>query len=131
MELVKVVSIVGLYFLILLTSSSAFQTIVTRIYESEGDYRIGPYIFMLQYAAFMIMNLFVPLLRYSYKWMMTLSALCYAFNNATGFFVIDSGQVARYIIAGFGAIINGMGGVFLWISASRYLHNACHHYQKE
>ena len=87
---------------------------------------------MLQYATSMTTNLFVPYLRYSsYKWVITFGALCYAFNNATGFFIIDSGEILRFMIGGLGAVINGIAGVLTWVSASRYLHNACHHYEKE
>ena len=133
MGLYRAVITMGFFFLILWTSSAAFNYMVTRIYESAGDHHIGPFVLMLQYATSMITNLFVPYLlrRSSYKWVITFGALGYAFNNATGFFIIDSGETLRFVIGGLGAVINGIAGVFTWVSATRYLHNASHYYKKE
>jgi hypothetical protein len=61
----KLVVIVGIHFMILFTAFNAFQTILVKIYEDQGDYIIGPYIFALTYFIFMISNLFVSRLRFS------------------------------------------------------------------
>jgi hypothetical protein len=36
----------------------------------------------------------------------------------------------KYTIAAFGAIINGIGGSFLWTSIGSYIHKVCHIYDK-
>lgn len=81
---------VSLYFMILFTAFNAFQSIVTKIHEDEGDRSLGPFTFALTYFVFMVSNFFVSESKYSEKWQMTLASLTYVFNYLTGFFM--SGQ---------------------------------------
>lgn len=61
----KLVVLVSIHFMILFTAFNAFQTIVTRINEDEGDYSLGPFRFAVNYFSFMIANLFAPSVKYS------------------------------------------------------------------
>ena len=61
----KLVVIVSIHFMILFTAFNAFQTIVTKIHEDEGDRSLGPFTFAVNYFVFMISNLFVLKVKYS------------------------------------------------------------------
>lgn len=61
----KLVVIVSVHFMILFTAFNAFQTIVTKIHEDEGDRSLGPFTFAVNYFVFMISNLFVSKVKYS------------------------------------------------------------------
>lgn len=61
----KLVIAVSVHFTILFTAFTAFQTIVTKIHEDEGDRSLGPFTFAVNYFVFMISNLFVSRIKYS------------------------------------------------------------------
>lgn len=61
----KLITLVSIHFMILFTAFSAFQTILTRIHEEEGDRSLGPFTFAVNYISFMISNLFVSKTPYS------------------------------------------------------------------
>lgn len=83
----KLVTMVSIHFMILFTAFNAFQTIVTRIHEEEGDRSLGPFRFAVNYSAFTISNLFVSRVNYSEKKQIILSTLTYAFHYMTGFLI--------------------------------------------
>ena len=128
LELTKVIVRLSIYFLILFTAHNAFGTIVTRVHEEEGDEKLGPFLFSLNYTTFMIMNLFAPLLTYSLKWQIALSSIAYTFNFATNIFMIGQSEAVKYSLSAIGAVVNGISASFLWVSLGRYIHNACHHF---
>lgn len=121
---------VSIHFMILFTAFNAFQTIVTKIHEEEGDHTLGPFRFALNYFTFMIANLFVSKVKYSQKWQITLSTLTYVFQYLTGFFISGTSIEVKFIMAGLGAVVNGIGASFLWTSIGSYIHKVCHFYEK-
>lgn len=121
---------VSVFFLILFTAFSAFQNIVTRIHEEQGDSSLGPFQLAINYTTFMICNIFVAKFshKYSEKWLMAIPALGYAFHYVLGFFLSDASTFLKYLITGVGAGINGIGSSFLWTSVGTYIHKVCHIY---
>jgi hypothetical protein len=85
----KLVVLVSIHFMILFTAFNAFQTILTKIHEEEGDRSLGPFTFAVNYVAFMVSNLFVSKTPYSEKWQIAFSTLTYALNYSTGFFMAN------------------------------------------
>lgn len=83
----KIVAIVGIHFMILFTAFTAFQNIVTKIHEDEGDKSLGPFTFAVNYFVFMLSNLISSKTRMSEKWLITFATLPYAVNYSTGFFM--------------------------------------------
>lgn len=126
----KEVVLVSIHFMILFTAFNAFQTIVTRINEEEGDYSLGPFRFAVNYFVFMIANLFAPAVKYSEKWQITLSTLTYVFHYLTGFFVEGTSIYVKFTMAALGATVNGIGASFLWTSVGSYIHKICHAHNK-
>lgn len=126
----KLIILVSIHFFILFTAFNAFQTILTKIYEEEGDRSLGPFTFALNYATFLITNFFVSKVPYSEKWQITFATLTYAFNYSTGFFMAGKPTYVKYLFAAVGAIVNGIGGSFLWTSIGSYIHKVCHFYNK-
>ena len=55
----KLILHVSAFFLILFTAFSAFQNIVTKIHEEEGDKSLGPFQLAISYSVFLICNIFV------------------------------------------------------------------------
>jgi hypothetical protein len=51
-------------------------------------------------------------------------------NYLTGFFVSGTSVEVKYIAAGLGAAINGVGASFIWTSVGTYIHKICHLYDK-
>ena len=86
---------------------------------------------MINYTFFMIGNLFAPVLKVSHKRVMLISALCYSLKYGLGFFMFSDNVVSRYAFTGLGGAICGIAASFLWVSVGKYIHNACHLYQKE
>jgi len=78
----------------------------------------------------MISNLFVSKTPYSEKWQIIFSTLTYSLNYSTGFFMSNKPTEVKYILAAFGAAINGVGASFLWTSVGSYIHKVCHRYGK-
>lgn len=126
----KEIVLVSVHFMILFTAFNAFQTIVTKINEDEGDYSLGPFRFAVNYFAFMLANLFAPKVRYSEKWQITLSTLTYVFHYLTGFFVSGTSTPVKLALAALGATVNGIGASFLWTSVGTYIHKVCHAHDK-
>lgn len=126
----KLVIMVSIHFMILFTAFTAFQTIVTRIHEEEGDRSLGPFIFAVNYFAFVISNLFVSRVRFSEKWQITLATLTYAFNYMTGFLISGTPVYVKYMVAALGATVNGFGASFLWTGLGSYIHQVCHLHNK-
>ena len=130
-DLTKVTIIVSVFFLILFTASAAFQNVLTKIFEEEGDTEIAPFNFMINYSFFMIGNLFAPVLKFSHKRVMMVSALCYSLKYGLGFFMFSDNVASRYAFTGLGGAVCGIAASFLWVSVGKYIHNACHLYKKE
>jgi hypothetical protein len=116
--------------MILFTAFNAFQNIVTRINEEAGDYTLGPFRFALNYFVFMVSNIFVPQVKYSEKWLMTLAALTYVLQYSTGLLMEGTSNEVKFISAAVGSTINGIGASFLWTNMGTYLHQVCHYYGK-
>lgn len=126
----KLVVIVGLHFMILFTAFAAFQNIVTKIHEDEGDSSLGPFTFAINYLAFMVANLFVSKTKHSEKWLITFATFPYAINYSTGFFMQGTPNYVKYILAGLGSTINGIASSFLWTNVGAYIHKVCLVYGK-
>ena len=86
-QLTRMVVAVGLYFLILFTANTAYANILTRIFEGEGETKLAPFNFLLNYGSFMVANLFAPLVKLPEKWLMAFASLFYGVNFVTGFFM--------------------------------------------
>ena len=125
----KIVIFVGLHFLILFTAV-AFKNIFSKIAEEKKNYTIGPFLFICNYTFFMISNLFAPLIHYSSKWLICISALAYACNYFTTIFIFDFDGFMQYFIAAIGASIAGTFASVLWVNVGTYIHDACHFYNE-
>lgn len=53
---------VSIYFLILFTAYSAFQNIITKIHEEEGDPSLGPFELSILFATTIIAQIWAPYL---------------------------------------------------------------------
>lgn len=126
----KLVVLVAIHFTILFTAFTAFQTIITKLHEDEGDRSLGPFRFAINYSTFMIGNLFVSRVKYSEKWQITFATLAYAFHYLTGFFISGTSIYVKYITSILGAGVNGVGASFLWVAVGSYIHKVCHKYNK-
>ena len=62
---------------------------------------------------------------------MAVVSLAYAFQYTTGFFMFGDNETVKYIFIVVGASLSGIGTSFLWVSLGRYIHKACHLYEKE
>lgn len=51
---------VSIYFLILFTAYSAFQNIITKIHEEEGDPSLGPFELSILYIATIAAQIWAP-----------------------------------------------------------------------
>ena len=127
----SLVLVVGIYFLILFTANTAYANILTKIFEEEGETKLAPFNFLLNYGSFMIANLFAPLVKLPEKWLMAVASLCYGINFVTGFFMFGDYEALKYIFSGTGACLAGTSASFLWVSVGKYIHKACHLYGKE
>lgn len=126
----KQVVSVSIHFMILFTAFNAFQTIVTKIHEDQGDRGLGPYTFAITYFVFLISNLFVSRVKYSEKWQIVFASLTYVFNYLTGFFMEGQTPFVKYAFATAGSVANGIGASFLWTSIGSYIHKVCHIHNK-
>ena len=124
----KIVIFAGLHFLILFTAAGAFQNIFTKVQEERGNFTLGPFLFICNYLFFMISNLFVPLIRYSSKWLVCISALGYSCNYFTAIFALDFDGFMQYFLASIGSSIAGVFASVLWVNVGTYIHDACHFY---
>ena len=126
------VIVVGIFFMILFSAYNAFQNIVTKIHSEEGDHILGPFALAMNYATFMIMNLFAS--RFfngkKEKLLMIIPALCYAFFYSTGFFIEGTTKLEQYLFTGLGAMVGGGSSSFVWIGSSVYIHKVAHHFNK-
>ena len=62
---------------------------------------------------------------------MAFASLFYGFHYATGFFLFGDNKALSYIFNIAGSSIAGFSASFLWVSLGRYVHKACHLYEKE
>ena len=127
----RLVVIVGVYFLIIFTASTAYDSILTKILEEEQETKLTPFIFICNYTAFMVASQFVPLVKVSEKWLIVATSLFRGLKYSTGFFIFGDNEIAKYLLTGFGATLAGIAGAFLWVSVGRYIHKACHIHNKQ
>ena len=125
----KIVIFVGIYFLILLTTAS-IQSIFSKIAEEKKNYTIGPFLFICTYTFFMISNLFVPLLNYSSKWLLSICALSIACSFFTNIFIFDFDGFMQYLICTFSGLLSGISVSLMWVNVGTYIHDACHFYNE-
>ena len=64
LEITKRVTVVGVYFLILLTAGTAYNNILSKVLEEEGEKKLAPLNFILTFSFYMISNLVAPLARF-------------------------------------------------------------------
>lgn len=88
MKALKETIILGIFFLILVTTYSSFSFIVTYMYEhKEGGFKeMGPVLLAANYFTFLIVNSFAPSIQMSLKSQMRVAAFCYTFNYVTEIF---------------------------------------------
>ena len=127
----RLVVIAGVYFLIIFTASTAYNSILTKIFEEEQETKLAPFIFIFNFGTFMVANLFAPLLKFPEKWLMAVASLCYGLNYLMGFFMFGDNEGLKYVLAAIGAAVAGLSASFLWVSIGRYIHKACHFDQRE
>ena len=130
-EITRIVVIVGIYFLILFTASTSYGSILTKIFEEEGETKLAPTSFISNSISALIANLFAPLVKFPEKWLMAVVSLVYALQYATGFFMFGDNETIKYIFIVVGASLSGIATSFLWVSLGRYIHKACHLYRRE
>ena len=62
-QITKLIVLVGIYFLILFTANTAYSSILTKIFEKEGETKLAPFNFIANSVSFMIGNLIAPLVK--------------------------------------------------------------------
>ena len=122
----KIVIFVGLHCIILFSAAGAFQNIFTKIVEEKGNFSLAPFLFIFNFLFFMVANLFTPLIQYSGKWLIAVSALGYGCNYAFSIFLFDFDGFIEYFLAALGASIAGVSASVLWVNIGTYIHDACH-----
>jgi hypothetical protein len=115
----------GVYFLILFTAFTAYQYVIGRVFEEEGNNILAPYTLAISYSFFILSNAIAPAVTLSQKWQMVFSGIGYAVNYAGSSLIIGASTWEQYLIAGVGSAINGTTSGFLWVGVGRYLHNLC------
>ena len=126
----RLVVIVGIYFLIVFTASTAYDSVLTKILEEEHETKLTPFIFICNFAAFMVASEFAPLVKVSEKWLIVATSLFRGLNYSTGFFIFGDNETEKYLLTGFGTTLAGIAAAFLWVSIGRYIHKACHLHNK-
>lgn len=129
-KLTKIVIIFATYYLIWCTASSAFQNVLTKIFEEDGDHSISPFNFLVGYSFFMIGNVFAPLIKFHYKKVLALISIASCIRYALCFLLFVDNQPVKYLSSGFGAAIFGLAQIALWVCAGKYIHEACHMFDK-
>lgn len=77
----KAITVVGTFYLLLITTYSSFSFIITFIYENRANEGyVGPLLLATNYSSFLIANLFAPSVRFSFKNQMKFAALAYTIN---------------------------------------------------
>jgi hypothetical protein len=112
----------GIFFFLIFTAYTSFQTIITYIYENMGLGAAGPLNFIMNYLAFMVSNLFAPKCKASFKVQMIIGSVGHGFNVATGLYVpYIENKIAAYGVISLGGIVAGSVAGFMWISQGGYL----------
>ena len=82
----------------------------------------------MHYSFFLIATFYVPFVKGSLKWQMSLGVLGHTLNYTTGIYLEYFDETVKYIIIGIGAVGSGTGDVFVFTLFGRYLHNLCEEY---
>ena len=122
----KKIIIMSIFYVIIMTAYSSFQTIITKVHEEEGDGFLGPFSFFISFFFTTIINLFTGRPCISEKWQMLFGSLGYCFNYSTGIFMVGAPISVKYTLTIVGNIVNGTSGAFLWTCVGRYIHNVCY-----
>ena len=120
----------SVHFLMLITTGTANDYILSKVLEEEGETKLAPLYFIGAYLFFMVSNLIAPLAKFSEKWMMASASLAYAFGYFTEFLLFGSSQTMKYVLICVGASLGGWFSGFLWLGMGRYIHKACHAFDK-
>ena len=126
---IKIIVLVSIFISLGMVSYVAFSNVVTKIYEQEEDYVMGPLTMAIIYGTLMITTFFVSLLRgYSEKWILIIASLANVFICVSGF---PSNGLPMWLVYGIKAsliALSGIGGAFLWTTIGFYIHKAAHLY---
>ena len=122
----------SIFFCILVTSYNAFSSVVTKVYEEEGEYTLGPYSILMVYLFFMIGNFFASSGRnFGEKWVMIFSSIGAIFLPFSAIEIRDIPTWASYAITAALIIPYSFGSSFFYVAASSYIHKTAHLYGKE
>ena len=130
LEITKRVVVAGVYFLILLTSGTAYNTILSKVLEEEGEKKLAPLNFIIAFSFYMISNLVAPLTGFPEKWMMVGTSLFVGAHYLMSYFIFVGDETLKYILICVGGALGGWSTSFLWLGLGRYIHKACHFYRK-
>ena len=121
----------SLFLTVLITAYNAFTSVVTKVYEEEGEYALGPFTMLTIYCGFMLGGFFIPQLnKVSEKWVFVLGAIGHLIGILSGIQVREIPDWKTYLITGCLAIFCGMGNILVWSSAGAYIHKTAHLYNR-
>ena len=121
----KKVILMSIFYVIIMTAYSSFQSIITKVHEEEGDGFLGPFAFFIAFSINTFTNFFTGKRFISEKRQMFFSAIAYTFNYSTGIFMVGAPTSIQYILTIVGNGVNGIGSAFLFTCVGRYIHNVC------
>ena len=120
----KSIVLLGVFYLLLVTTFSSLSYIVTYIYDHKEGYEfVGPLILATNYGTFLITNLFAPSIRLPYKTQMKIVAICYTFNYVTQ--SIPASKALNIFFIVIGSMVSGFGAAILWVVYGAYIKSLC------
>lgn len=80
---------------------------------------MGPLLLVSNYGAFMLINIFAPFIKISYKKQLIIGSLCYTINYAIEIPVIMNPFGVFLLILG--SVLGGFGAAIVWVSQGGFM----------
>lgn len=117
---------VGIFFLLLFTADTSYDTILTYMFEQKHMPQVGPTSIAVLYLAFAISLVIAPAVTLPLKMQFLLASLAFIFNYALGFYASTCTQPSIvHLLVSLGTGVAGLANGLLWVSQGRYIHLLC------
>ena len=122
------VVILGVFFLVLFTSSGSFSTIQTQLFEQLGLPYLGQLTLFLTYGAFMLWGLVAPYIgkRFSFKNLLIAAAMGEMLSYSSCILLYYSNfSTFSIVVLELSNILDGFTSSLMWIGQAGYIHYIC------